>query len=337
MNIITGIYGIRSKVKFIYYIGQSLDIYSRWYEHKRVLMNGCHHSKKLQRHFNKYGLDDLEFIIIMQDIKLALHLDFWEKFFITCFDSWKGGFNCTQGGDGAAWRECTLQHIETGETITTPSIIEFAKRFALSRKRIGELLNGKKNFVGDWYNPKGRWQPQFKFIRDPEGNIHKFFFITRFARTHQLNCGSLCSTLSGKYQSTDGWTRVGGPTPRLGNYFKLVDPKGNLHEGRNLDEFARKINESLSINEHVNGHVLAGVQAGRKNSNKGWRKFINNQSLTPFKFRSTYKFISPNGEIVESNTLSNLARQFNINQYRLSYLWNNKINSYLGWKKYTLF
>jgi group I intron endonuclease len=62
---IIGIYKISSITKSNrFYIGSSFDIDKRWKEHIRQLKNNCHHSAFLQRHFNKYGVDDIVFDVI---------------------------------------------------------------------------------------------------------------------------------------------------------------------------------------------------------------------------------------------------------------------------------
>lgn len=64
-EILSGIYKIQSKTKTDRcYIGSALDIYIRWRIHKRDLVRQRHHAKKLQNHFNKYGIDDLFFSIV---------------------------------------------------------------------------------------------------------------------------------------------------------------------------------------------------------------------------------------------------------------------------------
>lgn len=46
------------------YIGSGIDIGVRWIRHRHELNKNRHHSPKLQNHYNKYGKDDLVFIII---------------------------------------------------------------------------------------------------------------------------------------------------------------------------------------------------------------------------------------------------------------------------------
>lgn len=65
MNI-SGIYQIQSRVKpERIYIGSSKSIYFRWETHLRTLARNKHHSRKLQRHYDKYGKEDLVFSILL--------------------------------------------------------------------------------------------------------------------------------------------------------------------------------------------------------------------------------------------------------------------------------
>ena len=85
----SGIYKIQSIIKpERYYIGCATDIKSRWRHHLRQLRSQKHHSKKLQRHYNKYGESDLQFSIMLGCEKEELLLN--EQFF---FDSHKAYFN----------------------------------------------------------------------------------------------------------------------------------------------------------------------------------------------------------------------------------------------------
>lgn len=60
-----GVYKIVSRViPERIYIGSTINIELRWREHRRMLRQNVHHSKRLQEHFNCYGLVDLSFHII---------------------------------------------------------------------------------------------------------------------------------------------------------------------------------------------------------------------------------------------------------------------------------
>lgn len=62
-----GIYKIQSIIKpERCYIGSSTDITKRWNWHINDLKLNKHHSYKLQNHYNKYGLLDLTFSILVE-------------------------------------------------------------------------------------------------------------------------------------------------------------------------------------------------------------------------------------------------------------------------------
>jgi group I intron endonuclease len=90
MNI-SGIYKIKSKVKpERIYIGSSVNIQERWRKHINYLKNNKHQSIKLQRHYNKYGKNDLVFSILIgcnkEDLMVMeqFYLDAYKPYFNTC-------------------------------------------------------------------------------------------------------------------------------------------------------------------------------------------------------------------------------------------------------------
>lgn len=62
----SGIYKITNTENNKVYIGESLDIYRRWDEHKYDLLHNKHCNYLLQNDFNKYGIDMFNFEIIQE-------------------------------------------------------------------------------------------------------------------------------------------------------------------------------------------------------------------------------------------------------------------------------
>ena len=63
---ISGVYFIKSLTDQRYYIGSSNNIKARFTRHKRVLKNGEHHNRHLQRCFYKYGFNNFVFSIVLK-------------------------------------------------------------------------------------------------------------------------------------------------------------------------------------------------------------------------------------------------------------------------------
>lgn len=95
-----GIYKITNKITNKSYIGESLDIIRRWEEHKEELKNNRHHSYKLQKEYNEYGLESFEFnIIAVLDDSILKNRDkyillIYEDLYISKYDTINKGYNC---------------------------------------------------------------------------------------------------------------------------------------------------------------------------------------------------------------------------------------------------
>ena len=85
----SGIYKIESKIKpGRIYIGSAVSVKHRWAVHLHTLRKNKHHSRKLQRHYNKYGEEDLVFIIV--ELCLPQFLIVREQYYL---DNGKAYFN----------------------------------------------------------------------------------------------------------------------------------------------------------------------------------------------------------------------------------------------------
>lgn len=95
---ICGIYVIKNNVNGKCYVGQSIDIYRRWYSHQNPKSWESDRSKALYKAFLKYGIENFTFEIV-EECKRK-DLDAREKHWISFFNSYKGGYNMTKGGQG---------------------------------------------------------------------------------------------------------------------------------------------------------------------------------------------------------------------------------------------
>ncbi len=94
-----GVYMINNKVNNNKYIGESLDLVKRYLTHIDKLKAGTHDNYKLQNDFNKYGLENLEFtVLLIIDDKIdnttskALQLIFEDKYIIK-YNTINNGYN----------------------------------------------------------------------------------------------------------------------------------------------------------------------------------------------------------------------------------------------------
>ena len=86
MERVTCIYKIQSKSKpERVYVGQAVNFVVRRNKHLRELRNNTHHSARLQSHYNKYGVEDLEFTVLEMTDRLQSVLDARENYYMDCF------------------------------------------------------------------------------------------------------------------------------------------------------------------------------------------------------------------------------------------------------------
>jgi len=105
---ISGIYKIESKIKpERIYIGSSFDVRRRWSSHLSYLRINKHGNDKLQRHYNKYGKEDLVFSLLLgcETGSLLIH----EQYFLDALDPY---FNVTRTAGSPGAYKHTREHIE---------------------------------------------------------------------------------------------------------------------------------------------------------------------------------------------------------------------------------
>ena len=86
-----GIYKITNQINNKCYIGQSIQIEKRWYQHKWLAKQNIYPEKALYLAFNKYGIENFTFEII--EICEKEKLNEREQYWINYYDSYNNGYN----------------------------------------------------------------------------------------------------------------------------------------------------------------------------------------------------------------------------------------------------
>lgn len=156
MEVVCGIYKIENLINHKSYIGQSVDIYGRWYDHKWELNNNKHKNQHLLRSWNKYGYENFEFTIIEECDKSKLNER--EIYWIDYYKSFDIGYNQTKGGDG-----CTGK-IWTEEEISNINISRPVLQINLDGKIINRFvsINDAEKHTG--INRRGIWNCTNKYF-----------------------------------------------------------------------------------------------------------------------------------------------------------------------------
>jgi group I intron endonuclease len=170
---ISGIYKIQSKCKpERVYIGSAKSFQKRWYFHITSLRKNNHHAIKLQRHFNKYGEDDLNFSIIkmcpIEELLIA------EQYFIDIYHPYFNSSPNAISGLGRCHSAESRKKMSLSHMGKSPGPMSTE-----GRKRLSESLRGNTNGYGN----RGKERPEYirekyriatlAFYETEEGMIQK--------------------------------------------------------------------------------------------------------------------------------------------------------------------
>lgn len=177
---IRGIYIIQSK---IYpdrcYVGSAVDINKRWRNHLSLLQRNKHHSPMLQYHFNKYGIEDLQFSVERQ-IENKEDLIWIEQFYIDVYQPY---FNVCKTAGSSLGRhhskeikeKCRQQRLgktHTEETKQKLSKSHIGKHHTEeSKEKNRQAALGNKNWVGKHHSEETKEKMRIAWIRRKENKV----------------------------------------------------------------------------------------------------------------------------------------------------------------------
>jgi len=162
-----GIYKILNKENGMFYLGRSKNIKKRWSRHKYELSNNRHHSKHLQRAWNKYGENN--FVLEIIETTLEKDLIKKEKYYLKKLKPWKNniGYNLSKLSGGG---DLLSDHPDRGDII---------KKIKSSvNKRMKNLTEAQRKEI--WSRPKEK-NPNWK------GGISQITFICPICKKQTKN------------------------------------------------------------------------------------------------------------------------------------------------------
>lgn len=146
-----GIYKITNKINGKVYIGQSVDITTRWKQEINAAKRGEQYP--LCRALRKYGIENFEFSILEECAREML--DELECFYIKKFDSVKNGYNLQYGGQTGGKK---IDYDEFSNFVrSNPDLNnhEIGERFNINRDTVCRL---RKKLGLPAYEPKSKSQ-----------------------------------------------------------------------------------------------------------------------------------------------------------------------------------
>ena len=170
---ISGIYKIQSKCKpERVYIGSASDICQRWRAHMSLLRKNKHHSDKLQRHYNKYGKEDLLFsVLVCCDGQNLLDN---EQFFIDSYNPYFNNCPLAKSRKGSKSTEETKKKISEAlkgnlYSLGCKHTDEFCKKSSDNRKKNWQNPEYRRKVteaLRESYKRRGPNNPSLKALHD---------------------------------------------------------------------------------------------------------------------------------------------------------------------------
>ena len=282
----SGIYKITNKVNNKVYIGQSINIEGRFYQHKNCLNRNVGHNSHFQNAWNKYGEENFEFELI-HIVSNVEELNDLEIYYIKKYNSNnpKFGYNITSGGDAPFFNEEYRK--------------EISKMFNTSTKVITNIVTGKAfSYVATELNDKIVNIKQ-NFIKERNEKI-----LNLYDELHSIKkvCDLTGYTISVVEKAVYKTNKY-----KNDKFIKIYDEVINLYnEGYNQSEIARKLNIGGStVNRYVRGLTNPNNELPFKKVTKDIEKeiiklYLNNMSMVDIgkKFN------------ISHNTVSNYIKQY---------------------------
>lgn len=156
------------------YIGQSVNIKNRIKYHKNELKRGTHCNLKLQRAYNKYGVDAMRIINLEENISFE-KLNERECYYIGIYNSYRKGLNNSEGGNMPTNRKLKKIYQYCKKTGILKGIyfgfVNTEMHTGISESNIRQCCYGKMKSAKGFHFSLSEKTPQM-VIQDVVSNVH---------------------------------------------------------------------------------------------------------------------------------------------------------------------
>lgn len=163
---ITGIYKIENKINGHIYIGQAVDIKSRWRIHIYSSFHEKHkdYNDVIHRAIRKYGKENFSFEILEEYSRDMLNNK--EQYWIEYYDSYYNGYNASKGGNNYEHntKPIDLYNLQGEYIETIYGAYNVAIKLGVSRNVVYQVLHHQRKSCGGY---------QIKYQEDPQ-KIEKY-------------------------------------------------------------------------------------------------------------------------------------------------------------------
>lgn len=346
---ICGIYEIRNLVDNKVYVGSSVDIESRWKQHKYHFENRKHHNIFLQRAWYKYGESNFKFSVLQEASEQligTLEIEYISKFSAL---NPKLGYNLAAGGQLSLGNKNTKKWIclinPEGELITHFGVSDFCRTYNISPRALNELMRGVYGNWKGWKSLTFIYKDRKEYAKkrvakiakhyeviNPNGERIQIFNLNKFCRDNKLDNSSMTKVINGAHISYKGYKTIPELAREKNAYHKsitkeyeIITPEGLRIKFRNLYRFCKDNNLDRSS--------LQGVIKGRAYAYRGYHAIpelgIKRRPIgAPPKI---YKFLDNQSQIIEITNMKEFCKQNKLCSTSMYQVSNGKRKSYKGY------
>lgn len=306
---VMGIYKITNTINNKCYIGKSMRVFKRWYEHKAHLRKNKHINIYLQNAWNKYGEDvfDFKVIEICEEKDLKEREIYWMGYYNSLYKEWgynlsdesKKGVDINKGERNKEYIKIYQISMENELIKVHDSIIDAALHINIDAHQLGKKLWGNKASKNSLVNSyKG-----YCWVKEQDYEEGKEYHPKVFTRN------------------------------RIGDKRVLFLTKQQVEEFIDIKTLAKEKNISLDrcytrvrYNSIEDGSIIM------------WKDDYD-ENKDYFEKEKEIKFINKEtGEIIEMKNINLIASKYNLNRHKLYCLIRgkkkNKKGEYVDYSNY---